>query len=57
MKQQINQADDEIAQGNIVDKMEENVNNVKKAVCKPHNQRGTVRSQTQALSQLAASTN
>ena len=30
MKQQINQADDEIAQGNIVDKMEENVNNVKK---------------------------
>lgn len=57
MKQQINQADDEIAQGNIVDKMEENVNNVKKAVYKPHNQRGTVRSQTQALSQLAASTN
>ena len=37
--------------------MEENTNNVKNSAFKPHNKRGTVRSQTWALSKLTASIN
>ena len=37
--------------------MGENANNVRKIICKPHNIRGTARSQIQAISQLAASIN
>ena len=48
----------ETIQGTQREEVVENIANVlNKTVCKPHEKRGKVRSQTQALSQLAASIN